>query len=153
MNDDEPRRIDHFDRIIGSVDGRQDVVSARPSTVTTVMPIIGRSQTYVVQTYKDPDVGNFLFLQMVDAEQGIRIAIPPKVTAAIYRQRDALVKASRRQTGRDRWANMTSQQRRAATDRLAAARKPRAVKSVKSEPVTTESQMAVNGLRKPKMEA
>lgn len=120
--DDQPRRVDHFDRILGQIDGMPNVQSARPSTVTTVMPIIGQAQTYVVQTYKDPDEGFIVFLQRVDSEGGIRVAIPPKVANAIYRQRDALVKASRRQTGRDRWARMSHAEREAHVDRLAKAR-------------------------------
>lgn len=126
MNDEQPRRVDHFDRIIGSIDGLPDVQRARPSTVTTVMPIIGQSQTYVVQSYKEPADeragGFYIFLQRVDAEGGIRIAIPPKVADAIYRQRDALVKASRRQTGRNRWAQMSHTEREHAVNRL---RKPK----------------------------
>jgi hypothetical protein len=121
MND-EPRPIDTFDRIIGAIDGLPDTPKTRPATVTTVMPIIGRAQTYVVQTYKT-DAGFQVFLQMVDAEGRARIAIPPKVAAAIYRQRDSLIATSRRQAGRDRWDNMSHADREAAVSRL---RKPKA---------------------------
>lgn len=115
MNDE--KRVDAFDRIIGSIDGLPDVNKARPTTVTTVMPIIGNAQTYVVQTYKG-EGGYYVFLQMVDAEGRARIAIPPKVAAALYRQRDALVKQSRRQRARDRWDNMTKDERDAQVTRL-----------------------------------
>lgn len=117
MSEFEGRKIDAFDRIIGSIDGLPDVTKARPTSVTTVMPIIGISQTYVVQTYKGED-GFFVFLQMVDAEGRARIAIPPKVAAAIYRQRDALVKQARKRAGRDRWAGMTEDEREQAITRL-----------------------------------
>lgn len=124
MNDDQnPVQRDAFDRIIGAIDGLPDVKKARPSTVTTVLPIIGRSQTYVVQTYHDREDGFTVFLQMVDAEGRARIAIPPKVAAAIYRQRDALVKASRRQSARDRWDRMPAQDRERAVTRLRSTRK------------------------------
>lgn len=118
---DQPQGIDPFDRIIGQIDGLPDVDKARPSTVSTVLPILGRAQTYVVQTYRD-EGGFYVFLQVVDATGGQRIAIPPKVAAAIYRQRDALVKTGRRRRGRDRWDNMTDAQREKSVARL---RRPR----------------------------
>lgn len=118
LMDEEPRRIDPFDRLIGKIDGLPDVTKSRPTTVTTVMPILGNAQTYVVQTYKDRDEGFFVFLQMVDADGRARISIPPKVAQAIYRQRDALTKASRRQAGRDRWDRMPQKERDKAVTRL-----------------------------------
>lgn len=115
---DEPRQIDPFDRLIGKIDGLPDVSRARPTTVTTVMPILGNAQTYVVQTYKDKDEGFFVFLQMVDAVGRARIAIPPKVAAAIYRQRDALNKQSRKRAGQDRWDRMSPEERRQSVAHL-----------------------------------
>jgi hypothetical protein len=118
MTEFEGRKLDAFDRIIGQIDGLPGVSKARPTSVTTVMPIIGISQTYVVQTYKDDEEGFFVFLQMVDAEGRARIAIPPKVAQAIYRQRDALVKQGRKRRGRERWAGMSHGEREAAVARL-----------------------------------
>jgi len=119
---DELRTIDPFDRLLGLIDGLPDYSKTRPSTVTTVTPLLGISQTYVVQTYKDREGGYTVFLQMVDSQGRARIAIPPKVTAAIYRQRGALVKTGRSQRGRDRWDSMSDAERDAAVSRL---RKPR----------------------------
>jgi hypothetical protein len=122
MTQFEGRVLDQFDRIIGSIDGLPDVTKARPTSVTTVMPIIGISQTYVVQTYKGED-GFFVFLQMVDAEGRARIAIPPRVASAIYRQRDALVKQARKRAGRERWEGMSEEERERAVTRLQSKRK------------------------------
>ena len=107
---DEPRR-DAFDRIIGDIDGLPGVRKARPSTVTSVVPMLGRSQTYVVQTYRTED-GDYTFIQMVDAEGRARVVLPPKVTAALARQRDALTKAGRKERARERWADLTDEERR-----------------------------------------
>jgi hypothetical protein len=123
---DEPRRIDQFDRLLGQIDGLPDVSKAKPSTVMTVMPIIGVSQTYVVQTYKDRDEGFFVFLQVVDGEGRARLAIPPKVAAAIYRQRESLVKRARSRAGRDRYDRMTPAQRQASVTRLHKGRRKKA---------------------------
>lgn len=115
---DQDRRVDPFDRLLGMIDGLPDFSKARPSTVTTTTPLIGVSQTYVIQTYKERDGGFTIFLQMVDAEGRARIAIPPKVAQAIYRQRESLVKSGRRQRGRERWDGMTDAERDAAVSRL-----------------------------------
>lgn len=95
--------LDTFDRILGTLHGLPDVIAARPSTVTAVLPIVGRAQTYVVQTYRARDGKCTVFLQMVDAEGRARLVIPPKVADAIYRQREQLVTRSRRLTGREQW--------------------------------------------------
>jgi hypothetical protein len=92
--------LDTFDRVIGAIDGLPDVHKSRPTTVTTVMPIVGRSQTYVAQTYRDKEGRFTVFLQMVDAEGRARIVVPPKVMAAVYRQRESLVTKARRATAR-----------------------------------------------------
>jgi hypothetical protein len=91
--------MDTFDRVIGSLHGLPDVRNTRPSTVTTVLPILGNVQTFVVQTYRD-ERGDTLALQMVDAEGRARIIVPPAVTDAIARQREALTLAARRAHGR-----------------------------------------------------
>jgi hypothetical protein len=122
MADETTTRRDPFDRIIGTIDGLPDVRKSRPSTVTTVMPMIGNAQTYVVQTYAGED-GNFIFLQMVDAEGRARIAIPPKVAAAIYRQAESLVRAGRRERGRRTWEQMPEHVRSKRIATLRAGRK------------------------------
>lgn len=107
-----PAVPDAFDRIIGQLHGLPEVRNTRPSTVTTVLPILGNSQTFVVQTYRD-DRGDTIFLQMVDAEGRARIVIPPAVASAIARQRDSLTA-----TGR------SARSRAAARDRIARGERP-----------------------------
>ena len=92
---------DTFNRVIGSLDGLPDVRHTRPTTVTTVHPLIGESQTFVVQTYRQKEQGDTIFLQFIDQDGGDRIVIPPRVADAIARQRDALTTASRRAAGRE----------------------------------------------------
>lgn len=117
MADEPTVQRDAYDRVIGAIDGLPDVHRARPTTVTSVLPIIGKSQTFVVQTYATED-GNYVFLQMIDAEGRVRIALPPKVTSAIYRQQSALVKTGRRNRARDRWDRLTPAERKARTSHL-----------------------------------
>jgi hypothetical protein len=113
----EPRTIDSFDRLAATIDGLPGVDRSRPTTVTTVTPILGVSQTYVVQTYKTED-GFVAFIQTISAEGSIRIALPAKVTAALYRQRDALVTTSRKRRARDAWDNLDPDQREARVAQL-----------------------------------
>jgi hypothetical protein len=100
MSDQGNVHADNFDRVIGGLHGLPEHEFSRPSTVTSVLPMVGRSQTYVVQTCRMPGGGYVGFLQMVDAEGRARIAIPEKVMAALYRQREQLVKRARRETGK-----------------------------------------------------
>ncbi len=113
----EDRVRDPFDRLLGSIDGLPDVHKSRPSTITSVVPMLGDTETHVVQSYSTEE-GVWLLVQRVDASGGQRFVLPPKVTAAIYRQRESLVKAGRRARGRDRWASMSPSEQDAAVRRL-----------------------------------
>jgi hypothetical protein len=109
---------DSFDRVIGAMDGLPGVHKTRPTTITTVQPILGNAQSFVVQTYKDKDEGYFITVQSVSAEGSIRIILPPKVALTIYRQREALVKKARSALGKARWEAMSPEQREQAVARL-----------------------------------
>lgn len=106
MNEHQDRnaREDTFDRIYGSMHGLPDHEWSRPTTVTSALPMIGRTQTYVLQTVRTPEGGNVGFLQMVDAEGRARIVIPEKVMAALFRHREQLMKRGQRERGRDQMA-------------------------------------------------
>jgi len=110
-----PTARDRFDRIIGAIDGT--CPKSKPSTVTAVVPILGDSQTYVVQTYQT-DRGFVAFVQMIDAEGRARLVLPASVTSALYRQRDGLIAAARRRRGRETWASLPEEKREAAIVRL-----------------------------------
>jgi hypothetical protein len=92
---------DTFNRVIGSLDGLPDVTHTRPTTVTTVHPLIGESQTFVLQTYRQREQGDTIFLQYIDSDGSDRIVIPPKVADAIARQRDALTHRSRSRAAKE----------------------------------------------------
>lgn len=113
----DERRRDAFDRIAGTIDGLPDVRKTRPSTFSDVQPILGDVSTYIVQTYSTEE-GMVAFVQTIDANGSTRIVLPPKVTAALYRQRDSLIKQGRKARGKDRWERMTDEEREAAVTRL-----------------------------------
>jgi hypothetical protein len=87
---------DEFDRLLGSLHGLPDVTTTKPSTMRTITPLLGTSQMFIVQTYRQRDRGDTVFLECVGKDGSIRLALPPQVTDAIARQRDALTGKARR---------------------------------------------------------
>jgi len=107
---------DDFDRLLGALTGLPDVTEGKPTTVTTIQPIIGTSQTFVVRTWRQlerferkgkkgevKDVSRSLdtiFIECIRSDGGYRIALPPKVADTIARQREAHVSKSRSKAAR-----------------------------------------------------
>lgn len=101
---------DEFDRLYGGLDGLPDVVKTKASTLTVTPPFgVGGSRTFIVQTVRQRDIGDTVFLQVVGASGSQRIALPPNVTDVIARQRDSI-------TGqvRSKVARATAAERKAA---------------------------------------
>lgn len=95
-----------FDRLISGLDGLNDVTKTRPRTVRTISPMIGGSQTFIIQTFRQRDIGDYIFLEGMSEDGAIRIVLPPQVADAIAAQRDSVTakvrsKASR-QVAQDR---------------------------------------------------
>ena len=90
MNETQYKTIDKFDRMMGALHDLPDVTRAKPSTVVCTLPIIGASQTFIIQTFRQREIGDTIFLQYVDDGGSVRIAIPPAAANAIARQREAL---------------------------------------------------------------
>jgi hypothetical protein len=86
---------DSFDRLLGALHGLPDVAVTKPSTIRAVTPMVGTSELYIVQTYRQREAGDTIFLECVRQEGTVRVAIPPAVADAIARQRDTLTGKSR----------------------------------------------------------
>lgn len=72
-------------------------------TVIRDTPLFGvgsGTTTFIVQTIRQKDVGDFTFIEAVSDEETIRIVLPPKVSATIARQRDGLSAKSRSRAAR-----------------------------------------------------
>lgn len=102
---------DAYDRAIGMLAGLPGAHHTNQATVQTLTPLIGKAETYIVQTVRQPEEGDTIFLQCLGADRAFRMAIPPKVAALIARQRESL----------------TDHARRAAAKRAAATRKERGI--------------------------
>lgn len=97
MNDTN-QTIDKFDRTYGAL---HDVsLRTKPSTIENVEPLTGRVETFVVQTFRHPENGDYVFVKRMDETGVVRLALPPKVANAIANQRDALTKRGRSIRGR-----------------------------------------------------
>ena len=91
---------DHFNRLLGSLHGLPEVISTKPSVVQAVTVITGESEFYSVQTYRQKESGDTIFLQCVREGETIRMALPPAVANAIARQRESISARTRSLTAK-----------------------------------------------------
>jgi hypothetical protein len=98
------RTVDKFDLVMGNLTGLPDVTRTKETTVNTVLPVVGAAQTFIVQTFRQREVGDTLFVVYVDGEKSVRLVLPPKVTEAIARQREALTTKVRKKVAKDQAA-------------------------------------------------
>lgn len=82
-----------YDRVRGGLEGIARFT--KPSTVKSVEQITGRAETFIVESARHDELGTFVFVEMLDDAGVIRLALPPRVVAAIGRQQDALSAKSR----------------------------------------------------------
>jgi hypothetical protein len=99
---------DHFDRMIGLLDGLPGQIKTRPSTVSAVPLMgVGGSTFYTVQTFRlrdehaeTPTVRFVTFLIVAGPDGYHRHVLPDEVAETMIRQRESLTKQAQRQHGR-----------------------------------------------------
>ena len=91
---------DAYDRLLGSLQGLPDVTTTKASTIRNVTPILGTSELFTVQTYRQRERGDTIFLECSSKDGFVRLALPPSVSDAIARQRDALTGKVRSKIGK-----------------------------------------------------
>lgn len=103
------KTISNFDRLMGALHGLPDVSHTKPTTVRVVpnsggdrgvTPVTGTSDLFIVQTYRQREAGDTIFLEWVSAEGTVRIPVPPAAADAIARQRETLTAKSRSKAAR-----------------------------------------------------
>lgn len=96
--------IDPFDRILGALHGLPDVVSTRQSTVRAITPLVGTSETFIIQTYRqrvsDTSSADTIFIEYIGKDRSLRLVLPSGVADVIARQRDQLGTKNRRKTAK-----------------------------------------------------
>jgi len=83
----QDNQIGKFDRRYAAM--HDTGMMTKPSTIKVVEPLTGRTETYIVQTARD-ERGDTVFVEVGDETGFHRFALPPRVTATISAQRDAL---------------------------------------------------------------
>jgi hypothetical protein len=63
--------------------------------VRSLSSVLELSQTFIVQTYRQRDEGDTIFIEYIGVEGSLRLALPPVVLDVIARQRDAITGKSR----------------------------------------------------------
>ena len=96
--------VDAFDRIRASMDGRPDVTRTRISTVRNIDPLVGNVTTFLIESVREKDHGDTIFLEVASREGNMRIVLPPKVATVIARQRDSLTTKVRSKAAKEQAA-------------------------------------------------
>ena len=90
-----------FDKTLDAMRGLPDTVHTSPSTLRYMPALaIGGSLLYIVQTFRQRDVGDTVFLELASETGNVRLVLPPPVTAILNRQRDALSEKNRKRGAR-----------------------------------------------------
>ena len=93
MEPEKYETLNKYDRMYG--DARQVGIRAtkQPSTVQTFIDELGRAESYIVDTFRVDDKGDYIFVQQVDDKQNVtRMAIPPKVVKLMMSHQRSLDK-------------------------------------------------------------
>jgi hypothetical protein len=89
---------DAFDLALSNVTGHPNGAHTQP-TVVQALDFYGNVTSFMVQTVKWED-GTTVFVTQVNATGSARFVLPPKVTAIIQRQQDAVSLMVRRRHGK-----------------------------------------------------
>ncbi len=95
------KTVDKFDRVLGQLQDLPDVTRVKPATVVCTTPMVGAAQTFILQTMRQREHGDHIFLQYIDDTGSYRIVIPPAAADAIARQREALTSKVRKRVARE----------------------------------------------------
>lgn len=90
--------VGKFDRVRGGIDGV--ALFTRPSTIKNVQDIVGKSETFVIETARLDEEGDYIFIECVDDTGVTRLALPPRVANVIAAQRDSLTTRRRSRAGK-----------------------------------------------------
>src|SRR6266566_4872244 len=72
----------------------------KPSTIKNVQNITGESETFVIETCRHNELGDFIFIEMMDRDGVTRVALPSKAANAIAAQRESLTDRRRSIAGK-----------------------------------------------------
>jgi hypothetical protein len=120
---DNTQTITKYDRLRGNLHDLDVALFTKPSTIKNVQNITGKTETFIVETCRAEEIGDYIFIECVDESGTTRLALPPKVANAIAAQRDSLTARRRSRAAKRRAANLTEEDKNTLRKRLAKARK------------------------------
>lgn len=82
--------LNNFDRQLGALNGLPDVAQTKPTVIRVVPPLGLGSHLYIVQTFRQKESGDTIFLETTSEDGTTRLVIPPAVADCIARQRDQI---------------------------------------------------------------
>ena len=89
-----------YDRLMAALDGLPDGARSRPTPVRVITPLLGNVETFIVQTFRQREEGDTIFIEHTGPEGFARYYLPPSVVRVLMRQRDTLETQNRRRVGR-----------------------------------------------------
>lgn len=143
MSQSDTQTLSPYDKRIGALVGLPGSLHTKATTLRSVTSMVGRSETFIVQTYRvrDPEddgqtgkpeaeiLGDTIFLEYFGPDGVIRLALPPKVANTIARQRESLTGMVRGAAAQQ--AMRTKRERGITLGNPAALRKARAARKKK----------------------
>lgn len=94
-------QLSAFDRRLGQLIGLNDCVASGEAVIREVPTLgVGGTETFIVQTVRQLEAGDHVFIEKVSDEGTVRLVLPPRVVAAIVRQREGNITRTRRRNGR-----------------------------------------------------
>jgi hypothetical protein len=100
MANDQNVMPDVYDRLLGQLHGLPDTINTKMSSLRVVVPMVGDSRSFSVQTYRQKEWGDTIFVECTSKDGVVRIALPPEVADTIARQRDQLTARNRSKTAK-----------------------------------------------------
>lgn len=94
----EDNAINKYDRLRGGMQGV--ALFTKPSTIKNVQTITGKSETFIIETARHEELGDYIFIECLDELGPVRLCLPPRVANLIASQRDSLTKRRRSIAGK-----------------------------------------------------
>lgn len=98
---DQNNALKSYDRLMAALDGIPDCARSRPTTIRTTHPLLGNVETFIVQTFRQKDEGDIIFIEHTGPEGYERYYLPAAVAKVLQRHRDQLTTQNQRRVGRE----------------------------------------------------
>jgi len=89
-----------YDRLMAALDGIPDSAKSRPTPVRVITPLLGNVETFIVQTFRQREEGDTIFVEHTGPDGYERYYLPPPVVRVLMRQRDQIEVQNRKRAGR-----------------------------------------------------